>query len=214
MPSTTLEAQSLQTSFIPETVENGSDIYAVKPHLWTQDEYYKMAELGFFHGERVELIEGEIVEISPMNKPHAVAISLSNSVLREIFKEEFDVRSQLPMSFSKISEPEPDIAVVKGEIRDFIKSHPKTAELIIEVSDTTLSYDRNQKASLYAKNKIKDYWVLNLKDRRLEVYRRPIKDDTMLYNFGYAERLILTAEDKVSPLVKPDVEIAVADLLP
>ena len=214
MPLTTLEAQSIQTSFIPEAAENGSDSYAVKPHLWTQDEYYKMAELGFFHGKRVELIEGEIVEMSPMKSPHATALTLLYQVLSEFFRDGFVVRSQIPISFSKISEPEPDIAVVKGKTRDFVKSHPKTAELIIEVSDTTLSYDRNQKASLYAKNKIKDYWILNLKDRRLEVYRRPIKDDTMLYNFGYAERLILTAEDKVSPLVKPDVKIAVADLLP
>ena len=211
---TTLEAQPVKTKITTEIIENVSDDFNVKPHLWTQDEYYKMAELGFFDGKRVELIEGEIIEMSPMNKPHATAIRILLNVLGKIFTENYIVDSQLPISFSKKNEPEPDISVVKGEIRDFITSHPKTAELIIEVSDTTLRYDREQKASLYAKNKIKDYWILNLKDSRLEVYRRPIKDDTASFGYSYAERLILTTEDFVSPLAKSDVEIAVADLLP
>lgn len=186
----------------------------IKPFQWTQENYYKMADLGFFHGKRVELIEGEIIEMSPMNKPHATAIRRLKSVLAKIFAEGYIIDSQLPMSFSKISEPEPDIAVLKGEIDDFANTHPKNAELLIEVSDTTLSYDRNRKASLYAKNKIQDYWILNLKDKRLEVYRRPIKDKTMYYGFGYAERLIFTELDEVSPLAKPDSKIKIADLLP
>ncbi len=134
---------------------------------WTQDEYYRMAELGFFEGKRVELIEGEIIEMAPMKSPHATSVSLVGEVLRESFGKKFYVRSQLPLSFSKINEPEPDVAVVKGKIRDFTDSHPKTAELVVEISDATLRYDRTGKMSLYAKNKIQDYWIVNVKDKRL-----------------------------------------------
>jgi Uma2 family endonuclease len=209
----------MQTDIIKSTGANilnvpVNDADLIKPFQWTQEKYYQMAELGFFQGKRVELIEGEIIEMSPMNKPHATAIRKLLKTLNHIFPNGYLVDSQLPMSFSKISEPEPDIAIIKGEIDDFADSHPKTAELIIEVSDATLYYDRNRKASLYAKNKIQDYWILNLKNNRLEVYRRPIKDKTMFYGFGYAESVIFTESDEVSPLAQPDAKIKVSDLLP
>lgn len=208
------EIQSADFPFIGESSEISAKDEGVKKHLWTQDEYYKMAKLGFFHGKRVELIEGEIIEMSPMKALHATAISLLNAILLEVFKEDFIVRIQMPMSFGKISEPEPDIAVAKGKIRDFIKSHPKTAELIVEISDATLNYDRSRKASLYAKNKIQDYWIVNLRDRRLEIYRRPMKEETSFYGFSYAETRIFKETEKVSPLAKPEAKIKIADLLP
>lgn len=211
MPTTSIKSKTFNdVNFSVKTVRENS----IKSFQWTQEKYYQMADLGFFQGKRVELIEGEIIEMSPMNKPHATAIRKLLSILNKVFPNGYLVDSQLPMSFSKISEPEPDIAIIKGEIADFADSHPKTAELIIEVSDTTLYYDRNQKASLYAKNKIQDYWILNLKNKRLEIYRRPIKDKTMYYGFGYAESFIFTENDEVSPLANPDAKIKVADLLP
>ncbi|MCY7347182.1 MAG: Uma2 family endonuclease [Pyrinomonadaceae bacterium] len=179
---------------------------------WTRDQYYQMAELGFFRDKRVELIKGEIIEMSPMKSAHATAISLAVQVLGEIFNKNFIVRSQLPMGFGKTDEPEPDIAVVKGTIRNFSGSHPKNADLIIEVSDTTLRYDRTRKASLYAENKISDYWILNLQNRCLEVYRQPKKDKKL--GFVYTEIKISTEEDAVSPLAAPDAKIKIADLLP
>lgn len=204
------ELHSIDIPFVIEIEENDS----VKTHLWTQGEYYRMAELGFFDGKRVELIEGEIIEMAPMKSLHATAVLLIVDCLREIFKKGFIVSSQLPMTFSEISEPEPDAAVIKGEIRDFLKSHPKTAALIVEVSDSTLRYDRVRKASLYAKNKIQDYWVVNLRDKRLEIYRRPIKDKNAFYGFTYAEMSIFTEKDSVAPLAAPDAKIKVADFLP
>ena len=92
---------------------------------WTRNQYYQMAELGFFRGKRVELIKGEIIEMSPMKSAHATAISLAIEVLGEIFAKNFIVRSQLPMSFGKTDEPEPDVAVVKGTIRDYSGTHPE-----------------------------------------------------------------------------------------
>ena len=200
------------TPFVFEAEENGFENESVKVHLWTRENYYQMAELGFFHGKRVELIEGEIIEISPMKSLHATVVRRILKTLREIFVEGYIVDSQLPMSFSQITEPEPDVAVVKGEIEDFTDSHPKTAELIVEVSDATLRYDRTKKMSLYAKNKIQEYWILNVKNRSLEVYRRPIRDKKL--GFVYTEIKILTEKDLVALLAAPDAKIKVADILP
>jgi Uma2 family endonuclease len=179
---------------------------------WTRDEYYRMAELGFFEGKRVELIKGEIIEMSPMKSAHATAVRLVIEALRNIFAKGFVVDSQLPMSFGKNDEPEPDVAVVEGKVRDFSEAHPKTAALVIEVSETTLNYDRTRKASLYAENKIEDYWILNLKNRCLEVYRRPIKDKKL--GFIYTEILVVTENETVSPLAKPAAKIKITDILP
>ncbi|MGI9035169.1 MAG: Uma2 family endonuclease [Pyrinomonadaceae bacterium] len=204
-----LERTKIQPA-IEQRVANGEP----QPVRWTRNEYYRMAELGFFDGKRVELIGGEIIEMSPMKTAPATAVRLVIEVLRGVFAKGFIVDSQLPMNFGKTDEPEPDVAIVEGKTRDFAESHPKIAALIIEISDTTLNYERNRKASLYAKNKIQDYWIVNLKDRHLEIYRRPMKDKNAFYNFSYGEIQILTEKDSVAPLIKPDAEIKVADLLP
>lgn len=205
----------IQTTRMPhgvESKENGEENEGIKIHRWTQDEYYKMAELGFFHNKRVELIEGEIIEIAPMKSSHATSVSLAGEILRERFDKNFYVRSQLPLSFSKINEPEPDVAIVRGTIRDFSVAHPKTAELVVEISDATLRYDRTEKMNLYAKNKIPDYWIVNIKNRCVEIYRRPIQDKKL--GFDYTEINIFTEKDTVSPLAAPEVKVKVKDLLP
>ncbi len=175
--------------------------------IWTKKEYYKLIDIGFFNGKRAELIEGEIIEMSPMKTPHAVTIRLVETVLAKIFAKNYDVRGQLPIDFGDISEPEPDVAVVKGNIRDYLESHPKTAELIVEISAATLGYDRNTKAKLYARNGIKDYWIVDLKKRRVEVYRLPKFDK-------YQESSFYNENDEVSPLANLDAKIKVSDLLP
>lgn len=198
--STINESHEAKTNGEPKTIR------------WTRGQYYQMAELGFFQGKRVELIKGEIIEMAPMKSAHATAIRLIFGILRDVFAKDFIVDCQLPMSFSKGDEPEPDVAVFKGKTRDFTESHPNTAELIVEVSDTTLNFDRTKKASLYAENEIADYWILNLKNRTLEVYRRPIRDKKL--GFIYTEIQILTEKDSISPVAAPDAKIKVADLLP
>lgn len=213
MQQITSEIQSPITPFVSELEQlKNKENQGVKVIKWTKEEYYKMAELGFFHGKRVELIEGEIIEMSPMKSPHATAVSLVYEILREIFDNNYFIRNQQPLSFSKITEPEPDLAVIKGKIRDFNTAHPKTAELVVEISDATLYFDRGTKSNLYAKNKIQDYWIVNLKDKRLEVYRRPIKDKKSGYI--YSEIQIFTEQDEVSPLAASDAKIKVSDLLP
>ena len=183
-------------------------------HQWTHDEYYKMAEAGLFDGKHVELIEGRIMEMSPMGSTHATGVSLAGDKIRSVVGPGFLIRSQMPLDLGDLSEPEPDIAVVGGTARDYTKAHPKDAVLIVEVSESSLDYDRTEKASLYAAAEIPDYWVLNLIGRRLEVRRDPFPDAKELYGFGYKTVMILEAGDFVSPLAAPQSSIAVADLLP
>ncbi len=199
-------------SFVGEIEETNARNEGVKLIKWTQKEYYKMAELGFFHNRRVELIEGEIIEMSPMKSAHATALALAAQILAKIFPQNFVVRTQMPLNFGKANAPEPDLAIIKGNIRDFSKSHPKTAELLIEVSDSTLRYDRAVKAELYAQNRIREYWIVNLKNRRLEVYRQPKKDKNL--GFVYGEIKILIETESIAPLAAPKSKIKIADILP
>ncbi len=187
---------------------------STQKRLFTVDEYYKMGEIGFFDEQRTELIEGEIVVESSLTPFEAVGIRLVYDELQKVFTKDYAYSTRLPLRLSIFSEPDPCFYVTKGEIRDFNKAHPTTAEIIAEVSEINLDYFQNRKLSLYAKFLIQDYWVLNLKNRTLEVYRAPIADENAYYGFAFAEKLTFKEFDEVSPLAKPDVKIKVADLLP
>jgi Uma2 family endonuclease len=183
--------------------------------LWTREEYYKMAKAGVFRpGERVELIGGRIVAMSPQYSPHATALLLTYDELRVVFSAGYVIRMQLPLDLSLVSQPEPDIAVVRGTIRDYTNAHPTIAELVVEVSESTLDYDRGEKSSLYASASIADYWVLNLVDRCLEVHRDPIPMTGQPYGYGYRTHTQYFANDTVAPLVVPSGAVKIADLLP
>jgi Uma2 family endonuclease len=180
---------------------------------WTRSEYYQLARAGLLRGQRVELIEGEIVEMSPRKLPHSAAVSLTLDALRGVFGRGYWSRSQEPLHLGSRSEPEPDVSVVVGSVRTY-KDHPTAAVIVVEVADTTLSYDRRRKGSLYAKAGIADYWIINLRTRELEVRREPRKDKTQKYGFGYKSLTVLKESDTVTPLAAPNARIAVADLLP
>lgn len=184
---------------------------APKPYKWTVEEYYKLGELGLFYGKRVQLIRGEIIEMSAMKTPHASSIRLVYEILRGIFGPGFEIRTQLPMSFSRIDEPEPDIAVVEGSVADYFDAHPKSATLLVEVADSSLRLDRTKKRELYAENGIEDYWILNLKQRCLEVHRHPLKDESG--RFTYAETFVVIENDFVAALAMPESKIKVTDML-
>jgi Uma2 family endonuclease len=185
------------------------------PRLWTREEYYKMAEAGVFRpGERVELIGGRIVAMSPQNSPHFTAISLVEDALRMIFGAGHVVRVQGPLDVSPSSQPEPDIAVVRGTVRDYASGHPTTALLVVEISESTLTFDRGEKASLYASADIPEYWIVNLLDRRLEVYRDPVPVTGQPYGYGYRSCSHYFADDEVTPLGVSRGIVKVSDLLP
>jgi Uma2 family endonuclease len=187
----------------------------VQMKRWTRGDYDRMIEAGIFApGERVELIDGEILAMSPQNSPHSTGMSLTAETLRVAFSEGFHVRVQMPMALDSHSEPEPDLAVVRGSPRDYRDAHPSSALLVVEVADSTLAYDRDQKGSLYARAEIADYWILNLVERRLEMYRDPVSSPQARYGWSYRSVQHYLAEEYISPLAAPRARIAVADLLP
>ncbi len=179
---------------------------AIEMRRWTRDEYEKMIAAGLFApGERAELVDGEILQTTPQGSVHAAMIQLLEDALRAAFGPGFSIRPQLPMALAADSEPEPDLAVVPGNPRDYLKAHPTTALLVVEVSDNSLEYDRGRKASLYARAGIQDYWIVNLIDRCIEVYREP-----RLGAYRSAKRFF--PGDSVAPLSIPETGISVTEM--
>jgi Uma2 family endonuclease len=170
----------------------------------TRAEYDRMIELGMFEDERVELLGGVLVKMSPQLAPHASTVQKLTETLMTQVQKRFSVRSQLPLALSDDTEPEPDIAVVP--LGNYEAEHPTTALLIIEVSDSTLRKDR-AKAAMYASAGIAEYWIINLGARAVEVYSTPDGD-------RYAEVRTLRAGDVLRPAALGDVAIAVAEILP
>ena len=186
----------------------------IGPFLWTKEQYNAMGELGWFDDLRVELIEGEIIQMSPIGSNHFVGVHLVTEELRRIFTPGNIVVEQSAFNAGPKSEPVPDVAVYAGKTRDYINALPQTALLVVEVSDKTLRTDRTRKASLYAKSGIQEYWIVNLKARQVEVHREPQTLSDTPFGHGYGSMTIVNAEGTISPLARPDVAVAVADMLP
>jgi len=181
---------------------------------WRRDEYERLAGLGAFRGEPVELIDGRLVVAEPQYPYHASAISAAEYALRAALPSGWIVRTQLPISLDDESEPEPDLAVVPGRPADYRDEHPVRPALAIEVADTSLRFDRDQKGSLYARAQIEDYWIVDLAARTLEVHRDPEPDPSAPYGWRYGSVTTLTPPAVLAPLAFPSSRIAVADLLP
>ena len=180
---------------------------------WTVTEYERLAELGFLDGPRAELIDGRIVEMPAMRNEHAVALALTEEALGGVFAAGFWVRTQMPLRLGKHSAPEPGLAVVPGQPRDYL-AHPTTALLVVEVSDTTLGFDRGRKARLYAAAGIEEYWIVNLVERRLEVRRGPRAPARRPRRAEYRLTTFHEPGESASPLAAPDRTMNVSDLLP
>jgi Uma2 family endonuclease len=181
--------------------------------LWTVDQFHYLGDLGLFEGRRAMLIDGVIVEEGSMNPPHAIAATKTEDVIRDAFGKGFHVRVAKPLVFGQSTDPEPDVAAVAGKPGDYT-SHPTTAALVVEVSDSSLRYDTTVKVGVYAAGGIADYWVVDVANRQLLVFRDPRPDATSSHGHTYATRLTLSPTDTVSPLRAPNVTLAVADLLP
>ena len=176
-------------------------------------EYDQLVEMGLFTGERVELLDGLLVAREPQNSPHATAVLLVRQSLEHAFGEGWTVRSQLPFALDDDSEPEPDAVVVRGKPRDYVRAHPSRCALLVEVADSSLLFDRRKKAVLYARAGVTDYWIVNLRDRVLEVHRAP-RRRARTNGPRYARTTLLRPPATVTPLAAPDAQIPVADLLP
>jgi len=181
---------------------------AIGLRRWSRDEYDQMVATGIFApGERVELIDGEILAVTPQGSAHATGIQLATDALRASIGSGVVVRAQLPLAADPHSEPEPDIAVVRGTPRDSCEAHPTSALLIVEIADATLDHDRQRKGSLYARAGIQEYWIVNLNDRCVEIYRDPGQGS---YRFS-CRRM---PGETISPIAAPGKQIAVSDILP
>jgi Uma2 family endonuclease len=181
---------------------------------WQRTEYERLVDLGVFRGEPLELIGGQLVVAEPQGPYHASAVNKIDYALRAVLPAGWIVRLQAPVSLDEESEPEPDLVVVRGSPGDYRASHPARPALAVEVAETSLEFDRERKGSLYARAGIQDYWIVNLVDRALEVYRKPEPDPTARYRWRYRSVTSLTTPDVVVPLAFASSQIAVADLLP
>jgi Uma2 family endonuclease len=181
-----------------------------RTRLWTVDEYYQMAKTGLIKpGEQVELLEGQIIQMTPQGPLHAATTDYAAELLKESLIGKALVRVEKPLRVGDRSEPQPDIAVVHLHPRRYADGHPSSEQvyLLIEVSDSSLDYDCETKAKLYAQTGIDDYWVLDAKNRQLHVFRDPKQGE-------YRQRFVLDEESCISLLAFSDVEIYVKEMLP
>lgn len=181
------------------------------PFRWTPAEYNRAAEAGFFNDQRVELIRGRILYMSPIGPDHTVASTKARYRLGDHFKEQdgFIIGTQIPLRLED-SEPEPDLFVFRGTVDDEAGGDNEVV-LVLEAAKSSLTFDRGTKLSLYAENGYLDYWILNLVDNVLEVYRNPIQSNG---TWTYADKTTISVDGTISPLAKPEAVIRVADLLP
>jgi len=193
-------------------LDSGSDLPMSRPapalYHFTRASYEAMAEAGVFHpDERVELVDGRILTMTPQSSRHATVVQLVAASLRSLFGEGFDVRVQLPLALGKSSEPEPDVAVVTGAPLAYLHAHPESAILLVEVADTSLAFDRGEKQRLYAVAGIPEYWVVDLVHAQVERYSQPLRE-------GYVHCETLTRAGSITPAGHPDRAVAVSSFLP
>jgi Uma2 family endonuclease len=193
----------------------GMDDGDVRTRKLKRVEYDRLVEAEVFGPEdRIELFDGRMIFKEPQYSPHATAIQLVQQTLITVFGAGWSVRPQMPVALDDDSEPEPDVCVVPGGPRDYRHAHPERPVLIVEVGLSRLRFDRRQKGSLYARAGIADYWLVNIPERRLEVYRDPRPDPAAPFGWRYGSAVTLGPDERVSPLAIPSAAVAVSDLLP
>lgn len=179
-------------------------------HRFSLSDYEQMIDRGILtENDRVELIRGEIIDKMTIGDLHAAAVLLLTSLFHRSFLDGVLVSVQNPIVFND-SEPEPDVVLLKSRGDWYAGGKPRADDvlLVVEVADSTLEFDRCDKCSLYAENGIVEYWILNLIDRTLEVYRQPQSDGQ------YAEARVLAASDVVDLAKLPGVTFTVGELFP
>jgi hypothetical protein len=189
--------------------------YGPRIRRFSRVEYEKLIDLGVFQpGEQIELIGGELMVAEPQGAAHYTAIMKTAKALDAAFGSGWHARTQGPIGLDDDSQPEPDVAIVPGGLEDYGRAHPSRPVLTVEVSESSLGVDRTHKGSLYARAGLPDYWVLNLMDRVLEVYREPAPDPAAPFGWRYSRREVFDASARVTPLAAPESSVPVSHLLP
>jgi Uma2 family endonuclease len=178
-------------------------------HRFSVEDYYRMAESGVLKpGARVELLGGKIIDMSPIGPYHGGLVNRLVRIFTKLSKGRWIVSAQNPLRLDDQSEPEPDLLLLKPSPDDYTRRHPQPEDvsLLIEVSEATLLYDRNEKLPAYARAGIAEVWIVNLVDLAVEVYHEP--------NFtGYSWKALLRAGQSAAPQAFPDAAADVAELL-
>ncbi|MBE9184227.1 Uma2 family endonuclease [Microcoleus sp. LEGE 07076] len=180
---------------------------ATREKIWTVEEYHRMIEAGILNeDDNIELLDGRIVEMSPQTPIHAGTTQRSDRYLQHLLRDLAEIRVQLPITLAT-SEPEPDIAVVCIDPGGYGDHHPNQAEilLLIEVSYSTLQIDRREKALIYARANIAEYWILDVGARQAYIYRNPAPG-------GYESEIVVADNAVMRMLAFPEIEINFSEL--
>jgi Uma2 family endonuclease len=178
-------------------------------HRFSVAEYYRMAETGVLRPDaRVELLNGEIIDMSPIGPFHGGVVNYLLDVFTATCKGRWRTTVQNPVRLDDHSEPQPDLMLAKPSPDFYRKRHPQPADvfLLVEISDTSLTTDREAKLPAYGRAGIAEVWIVNLADLTVEVYREP-------HFTGYGSKTVLRAGDQAKPQEFPDVAVDVAELL-
>src|SRR5215467_9981934 len=182
-------------------------------YRWSRRDYARLIDRGFLdEDDPIELLDGLLLVKEPQSSLHRTTVLLVAAALERAFGEGWFVQTRSPIILDARSEPEPDVCVVRGSPRDYVAAHPSRPALIVEVAQSGLHLARGRKAAAYARAGIVDYWILNLVDRTLEVYREPGRSARR--HWGYGSIVVLESSALVSPLTVAAASIRVADLLP
>ncbi|PYS46850.1 MAG: Uma2 family endonuclease [Acidobacteria bacterium] len=178
-------------------------------HWISVDEYERMGEAGIFHpDDRLELLEGEIYEMSPIGSPHAACVDLLITLLNERAQRRFIVRGQNPIRLNDFSEPQPDIALVRWRDDFYRNAHPTPDDvlLVVEVADSTVESDRSYKIPLYAQSGVAEAWLVNLPEEQIELFATPV-------NGVYQTNITFKRGDEAQSHTIKDLNISVSDIL-
>jgi Uma2 family endonuclease len=185
-------------------------VVELRRHRFSRDEYHRMGRDGLFpDGARVELIEGDVCEMSPIGLLHMATVDRTELKLKELLGRSAIVRVQGAVALDDSNEPQPDVAVLRyrDDFYAWTDASPDAILLLIEVADTTLDFDLRVKAPLYARAGVPELWVTDVNRRVVIVHREPRPD-------GYASSRIYRAGELITPVAMPHVSIAIDDILP
>ena len=182
---------------------------------FTLEEYHRLTELEFFHeDDRVELIRGEIIQMAAKGTPHTTCCSNLLRELAVLVAGRAVLQCQDPIILPSTSEPEPDFVIVRQRADNYLSAHPSPADvlLVIEIADSSLSYDQTVKLPLYAEAGISDYWLFNLVENRLETYSEPYQD--LQGNFGYSFKRIILPNRAIALPCFPALSLDLSQVFP
>ena len=187
-----------------ETTEN-----VLPRRRFTVEEFYRMLDAGIFtEDDRVELVEGDIIAMMPIGARHAACVNRLNHILAHMVGDDVIVSVQNPLRLDEKNEVLPDVTVLRFRPDFYANAHPGPEDvlLVVEVAETSLAYDREIKGPLYGRYGIPEFWLINLRNNVVEVYRRPFAQ-------GYKETLVFEKGDTLTPALLPDVHIAMQEIV-